>query len=392
MAKEKTKAKTRAKLLKAQEIQVEVAAPTVAKVDKVNNGKSLIATQSKIRQKTDNATPKRTPKKRKAQGKIVFDEMESNKRPKKRKAQGKIVFDEMESNKRPKTKTKVAKNVTVDQIADPDLDQLVIAHFIEQDQEIVMEVHANEENCFPNEISGDSSEFNSQSDSDHDTEQNLDSQWESDDEPANETNGSQHISDAQEKINDIDKEMATKLNQLKEMMIQGGLTESVEAIEGCLKMTKSSQNNIEQGGNNSNTNATHRTPKPHYNNKTNVQVNSKPSQSAETIYKNAVEKRISNSSTEELDNSDEFIHALSFNNSIVGEAMVERPQQHMTQRKRYSLLDEQPSTSGYNDRVPDKQMQRSPREQADEMIEEAEAAKAVIFPPKGRKINENEHG
>ena len=110
------------------------------------------------------------------------------------------------------------------------------------------------------------------------------------------------------------------------------------------------------------------------------------------IYCNTIQKRTSSSSEEEMDTSDEFIHALSFKNSVVDKDMPEdnqrRDARHRQVEQDWQVQQPQPSCSGYvNPRLEarpqgdlvDKEL--TPEQEADQQIQKAEAAKARIFPP-----------
>ena len=93
-----------------------------------------------------------------------------------------------------------------------------------------------------------------------------------------------------------------------------------------------------------------------------------------TVYKNALEKRGSSSSEEELgfnnDNSDEFLNNMMENLLVVGE--YDKEQQ--TGRKDRSEV------APYSPAPP------MGRERTDQVIKDATAAKAKIFPPKGKAL------
>ena len=196
--------------------------------------------------------------------------------------------------------------------------------------------------------------------------------------------------------------MAVKLTQLKQMMIEGGLNESVNVVESCIGLTRKKpikgKSRIPRPAQPS----TSHKPMEANNPSTQLKLlNGEQfrnncvisNNSVETIYKNAVEKRTSGSSSDDLDDSDEFIHALSFSNEISGAERRSIPVERRAipapaATSRMGPAEPQPSTS----RGPGAQHVRpspvvdQPEEISEEMIREAETHKAVLFPPKGNQF------
>ena len=162
--------------------------------------------------------------------------------------------------------------------------------------------------------------------------------------------------DQNKKIKELDLKMKKRLLDLKEMMTHQGLTESVYVLESCFGV--SATNGKRQGkgrcslkdvvNDNQNTNL--------------MQTNN--SQSEATIYQNAVPKHNSSSSEDGgiLDSSDELI----LNANV--------------------LSDMERVSSRENSREAEKKQPRSlsAEERTEQIIRQAEAAKAKIFPPTGR--------
>ena len=260
---------------------------------------------------------------------MVFDEIE---RPKKAKTKINRNLDDcydkakLPENENRSIETPLANNATVIDIS-------------EGEQLIQMEVQACEENYFDSEESEGEEQSSTEEvpsmtdveDSEHDSQKVTDNEELSQERA---TKSNQHAA-MRQKIAQIDEEMSQKLNQLKEMMIQSGLTESVEVLNSCIQLNQNPKQgtqflNQDKDITNKNTNASvkkiHKRP-----DQTKV---SHPSQSIETIYKNAVQKRVS-SSSDKMDTSDEFVHALSFSNQFLDGATVGKE-------------DVLPSTSGYD--------------------------------------------
>ena len=299
----------------------------VTLVANVNNDRAMaVATRSKA--KTSQQTPVKTKKQ-------LTEQI-----PKKRKSTGKIVFDEIESSKGKAIPKKKAKRL---QISTKE-SAVTTANFMEDQHDMEMEVHAQEEDLFPYENNPKPSDTETDSSSDDsDSEIILSSQSvlmrlaQPENVMTGESKGSdeelsqmdnERQNSTQNKLKKIDEEMALKLRQLKEMMVQGGLNESVEVIDSCLKLSSQdmSKSKNSNKGNNKNVKDNHRAidKLPEASLAANLAKNlvvkdgQFGSPSEETIYKNAIDKRTTDSS-DEIDTSDDFIHVLSFDDVILGE-------------------------------------------------------------------------
>ena len=241
----------------------------------------------------------------------------------KRKSQGVVEFDEIDFPKRQRAEPseKLRKTDKPEAKVDPNNSEgPADITFHENDQEIQMEVEADED-VFDTESSvSDESESSYASDS---ADKGETSNQESDGAlPSTSASDSQREQPAvspvrqgaQARIQEIDAEMKEKLRELEKMMIQGGLTESVKVMEGLQKRIdgtpcQRSEGNVPhitfKEANNENQNATRRKT---CNGKM-TEVLAKLSE--ETIYNNAVQRQTSHSS-DEVDTSDEFLHGVSF--------------------------------------------------------------------------------
>ena len=185
--------------------------------------------------------------------------MANNSNVNKRKAAGKIAFDELatpvKKNKTAmKSKKKTAelvKSTPVDPESQSDLDDnSVTMNFTEGNELIEKEVDANEDDYFQDEYSAGTSDqdLGNESDSTENEVFITPSKLRKDAEKSN-----------KERINDIDREMALKLQQLHKIMAQGGLNESVEVLTNCIKLSEKQSVSRELQGNhndeNSNDNA-----------------------------------------------------------------------------------------------------------------------------------------
>ena len=179
----------------------------------------------------------------------------------KRKSAGIVVFDEIDQPK----KLKTGKSKKIDKEAKHQSHQdgadNTGARFMEDDQFIQMQVEANEDNYFGNE-SSDEAEIEQSSYSENEStlpdssDESVDSEIKFRDSQSSAKCAAEKKSPSQQ-IKDIDKEMAIKLKQLQEMMVRGGLSESVEVLERGIKITEQKDHvkTKEKGNVNSNTNA-----------------------------------------------------------------------------------------------------------------------------------------
>ena len=253
-----------------------------------------------------------------------------------KKAVGMIPFDEMDDPPQIKKKRKeTGKRGELNNLAPP-ADQtqsssqgVIETHFVEGDQVIKMRIEGDEEAMFLAEsseadqpISDIESEVEDEDDdiscSDNEDDQQKDSACEEqgDEQPlllAQKQTGSNPTRD---KIREIDDEMKTKMEKLEVLLIEGGLTESAKVLERCLKRTRKQKQPARKRVPPKKEN-----PRPSSPAESNeVILNPRAGElrlnrnqnhgpcvvevpSLETIYKNAVQKRIS-SLSEDADTSD----------------------------------------------------------------------------------------
>ena len=167
---------------------------------------------------------------------------------------------------------------------------------------------------------------------------------------------SQGSTEQNKKIKELDLEMKKRLLDLKEMMTHQGLTESVGVLESCFGV--SATNGKRQGKG-------RRILKDVVNDNQNANLmQTNNSQSEVTIYQNAVPKRNSSSSEDGgiLDSSDKLI----LNANVLSDM------EHVPSRGNSRDVDNKQSRS------------LSAEEHTEQIIRQAEAAKAKIFPPTGR--------
>ena len=188
----------------------------------------------------------------------------------------------------------------------------------------------------------------------------------------------------------IDDEMAAKLHELHGLMEEGGLVESAEILRKSFGMKpggRDNDSNDESGRHNRNNNSVRRKVV----NNSNYLQPTKESVSEDTIYTRVVKDRQS-SSTEEIDTSDECInisppsidaHKINSMNSVT--------RQRLNQINRRSILDQEvdndgpPGTSKDTEgRQLDAEQGLSPQERAEQMIRDAENAKARIMTTPGK--------
>ena len=226
--------------------------------------------------------------------------------------------------------------------------------FQEGDQLIRMTV--DKDDSFYESESDCSSEDSSDSSSDEETEDEPMSGVEEQDEDKRNSEMMYH----QQRLKDIDMEMRDRVKQLHDCMTKGGLTESASLFEQCfdvrtgqVKGMKSSYHQFNDSANcNSNANVT----------KT---IDMSPSN--ETVYKNAVQKRDSTSSEDDIMEISGNDYDVVFNQSSLS-----------------STANVQPSTSrGSEDfrevvQRPD-QRAKSPSDESARIVRDAKVAKAKIF-------------
>ena len=184
----------------------------------------------------------------------------------------------------------------------------------------------------------------------------LSSQEESDDEDSGHDYQAEMAQANQEKLAMIDQEMKQKMLELEQLMVSSGLTESAKILERCMGMTEK-RSEDGPGNKNRKSNAGQfknkkkkLQPEPDGNtNDNHHRQNIKElsnSQSEETIYHNAVEKRNSSSSDGGMDSSNELI-----NLPFVTGRISDEDSPPVVRMERRSIipppLDPQPSGSQY---------------------------------------------
>ena len=223
--------------------------------------------------------------------------------------------------------------------------------------------------------------------------------------PSNERNGGIN----QKSVEDLDAEMKRKIQELHGLMTQGGLTESASMLSKCLPMVEKEGKNVKQGVN-TNMNATGKRKQ----NAVITDRNIFPSQSnnamslirsEDTVYDSAVPKHNSSSSEEGLINTSDEIEMR--DNEIEDFIADIRQNQSMrtTQNDRFHYtrpgmveqntvnqrIEQMPSTSdGRRGSNVQHSQQIAADEQAQQMIREAELAKARIFATSGKNDCTNE--
>ena len=186
----------------------------------------------------------------------------------------------------------------------------------------------------------------------------------------------------QQKIKDIDHEMLQKLNELEVLINAGGLMESAAKVK---KLRRKVQDQSE--GENTNENSCKKNISFNKNFKDQAEFECNicnNSRSEETIYENAVAIRCNSSSEEELllnssgENENEKTNEVDerMTNLIVDE------RRRVVDKGRHTSADlVQPSTAGIQ--FEEKKRQITPQERAQQMVQEAENAKAQIFATQG---------
>ena len=301
-----------------------------------------------------------------------------------------MAFDEIDQHKKSKVSAKGSTKPR----------PKVQANFVEDDQLVLMEVHVGDESLFQMETS-DSESDNPvpNTDSQDGEDPNMLTMGSGRSTPAHDEEAYEfldsgpdpQVTNHRQCIQEIDEEMAEKLSELKSMMIEGGLTDSVRILQNIKAVATNSGKKLAEGkkatreNKNKNTNASHRKI-------TQIPVQVGPSE--ETIYKNAIEKRGSTSS-EDNDTSGEFVHALTFHNVVDLPPAPQTPPR--AGRRSRDNDDPVPSTSGQDRQAARQRPVRpppeddssddelTPEERAEQLIHEAERAKAKIFSPKGNR-------
>ena len=263
-------------------------------------------------------------------------------RPEKRKTTGKVVFDEIvqplkklkRSASTGKASSKESHNISHGNHRSPSANfaKSTEANFIEDDQFVQMEVEANDDSMFQTESSETEVSVNDSNSSEGELSGNSEveevdggSQAEAINQQLetlrskNRNSATEDIRSNQQKIQEIDEEMLRKLTELQEMMVQGSLTESVKVIDGMKSVTANRIAN--EGKSKSTSNKTNKNQNATWTKETvtvNKATKARSNASEATIYKQAVNKRACSSSDEvpDADTSDEFVHALSFNNFV----------------------------------------------------------------------------
>ena len=190
----------------------EVEAET-AKMAVVANVNISPNTCSKTKKTAASTTPKPVPsmsqagKKRKSTGKIVFDEIDQPKRVKStvpRQKKG-----------RSRSQTPIGGN---HEVVDPRFEE-------NNDQMIEMVVQANDDNMFHTESSEEESSENDSEISNDEVELRTPTCKEKS------SSDNESVLSTQQRIQEIDEEMAQKLQELGDMMKKGGLTESMKVLD-----------------------------------------------------------------------------------------------------------------------------------------------------------------
>ena len=199
---------------------------------------------------------------------------------------------------------------------------------------------------------------------------------------------------------DIDREVLNKIDELKKLMSEGGMSESTkllskvsefaeDRIEGRKKLIRNENHNASRQVNEQSNEAI----------EDNVNCVTFNSKSLETIYQEAVPKRVSTSSEDDFVgiSSDDSIHLKNGNDIdkqiedlIVDERrrVVDRGQRRSEQIRQPDYMIEQPTTSDgrRRDLVPFTQTGEipTPEEKAREMVRKAEISKAKILATPGK--------
>ena len=190
------------------------------------------------------------------------------------------------------------------------------------------------------------------------------------------------------KIQETDREMKQKMQELLTLMTGEGLDESAEMMQCCIDASESENNDsrvkvMSRQGKAVNFNHNAMVWRV-----TNVE-------SEETIYDRAVKQHSSSSKNDEIDTSDELLDLnIDLNHVDVtgrevqdnGSSRPKERQRSISHRRevRDEYEDAQPSTSRQDRRDRYVPRIRSPQEHTDETVKEAERSKAHLFPPQGK--------
>ena len=194
-----------------------------------------------------------------------------------------------------------------------------------------------------------------------------------------ETNEQLSSEQRRKKLQEIDLKMQRNLKELHELMEAGGLHGAAQLTQETFELSKKS------AGKNTNTNAS-------FKRTSNSQNAAKISSSEDTVYTRAVPKRISSSSDEPVDTSDENLE-VEFDKlqSVQGPSIVGEYEPPVAERASRQSRSPRPSTSGDQglDYQPgqvqmDRQVYVSPDDKANDMIRDAEQSKAQIFATPGK--------
>ena len=177
--------------------------------------------------------------KKRTSNNVVFDEIANPPIPSKRKV------SDAESKKSltgPVSKQRKQSSATKKKATN------VQATFLEEDNLMRMSVESGDETMFNTESSDNESETRAnkndqfeQTDSSSDSSESSDSDMSGSEDSQSDEELGASLSDQQmnnrEKINKIDQEMVTKMQELEQLMLNEGLTESARVLERCLKAT-----------------------------------------------------------------------------------------------------------------------------------------------------------
>ena len=178
------------------------------------------------------------------------------------------------------------------------------------------------------------------------------------------------VQSPQEKINEIDQEMKTRLLELKELMGKQGLNDSVKVLEESFGLNQAAQKEKGKSSNKRKNPGITQMGDDGNDNQNAVVRGLQSIRSEATIYENAVDKRNSSSSEEDgnLDSSDDLILNA---NLVSGEP---RP-----------TTSDGCTGSSEGERAGHVVNALMTEQRTEMIIKQAEAAKAKIFPPTGRE-------
>ena len=187
------------------------------------------------------------------------------------------------------------------------------------------------------------------------------------------------------KIGNIDKQLQGRIEELHKLLIKQGGGKSAELLQECIDACKNQEDQIEPGKPKKPIKRVRLAQKNLNQNAKLDALNLIRSESVETIYKPAVEQRLSSSSDEGLEES--------INNLI----LAGREQARRGTVENFEELENEiaPGTSGSQGSQKSSGGQRSrqpcrtPDDKAEEVIREAERTRASIFPLQGRDISPN---